>query len=156
LELHPVDIIISVINIAVLFVLLRLILWKYVIDFLSKRSGRIKAEIDSAEQSRLEAEKLNSEYKEKLGALEAQGEDIMRESRDKANVESDKILKDTRAEVSEMMRDAHARIERDKKLALEEAHLDVTQLATEMASRILDREVKEDDNTHVVDSFFNK
>ena len=156
MELHPVDIIISLINVTVLFILLRVILWKYVINFLNKRSGRIKAEMDEAVKSRTEAETLNTEYKKKLGQLEAQGEEIVNESRQKANEESEKILKDARSEVSEMMRDAHARIERDKKLALEEAHLDVTQLAVEMASRILDREVKEDDNTHVVDDFFNK
>ncbi|MCL2627802.1 MAG: F0F1 ATP synthase subunit B [Oscillospiraceae bacterium] len=154
MELHPVDVIISIINIAVLFILLRLILWKPVISFLNKRSERVRQEMDDAAKSREDAQALHSEYVKKLGELQNEGAEIVRKSQLKANENSEKILKDARLEVSEMMRDAHARIEIDKKQALEEAHVEVTQLATEMASRILQREVKEADNTHVVDDFF--
>ena len=155
MELHPVDIVISIINIAVLFILLRLILWKYVISFLSKRSERIKSEMDSASKSRLEAEALNTEYRKKLGELEDRGADIVRTSRLKATEESEKILEEAKNKADEVMSDAHARIEAEKNQALEDAHESVTQLATEMAARILEREVNASDNTHAVDEFFS-
>jgi len=156
LELHPVDIVISLINIAVLFILLRLILWKYVISFLSKRSEKIRSDMDSAAKSREDAEALHAQYKEKLGELKTQGADIVRTSQQKATEESDRILEEAKNKADELISDAHAHIEADKKQALEDAHESVTELATEMAARILEREVKASDNTHTVEEFFSE
>ncbi|MCL2426972.1 MAG: F0F1 ATP synthase subunit B [Oscillospiraceae bacterium] len=156
MDLHPVDIIISLINIVVLFILLRLILWKHVIRFLAEREGRVKGEMDDAEKRRLEAEALHGEYNKKIENIEERGRDMMRESKAKANEESEKILKETRDKARIIISDAEARIAEEKEQALEESQVEVTQLATEMASRILEREVSLEDNAHIVDSFFGK
>ena len=154
MDFHPEDVIISLINIAVLFFLLRLILWKHVIRFLAERQGRVRSEMDDAEKHRLEAEALHSEYDKKIGEIEERGRDLMRKSQQKANEESDRILKETHEKASEMISDAEFRITEEKEQALEEAHLEITQLATEMAARILEREVSPEDTEHVVDEFF--
>ena len=156
MEFHLEDVIISLINIVVLFILLRLILWKHVIRFLSERTNRVQTEKDDIEKSRLEAETLHDEYKEKLNTLEEQGQEIIRKSREKAGKESENILKETREKARLVMLDAEARIEEEKETALEEIQVDVTQLATEMAARILKREVSQEDNVAVVDDFFRK
>jgi len=156
LDFHPEDVIISLINIIVLVVLLRLILWKHVIRFLSERANRVRSEMEDAEKIRLEAEALRSEYDNKIGDIEERGRDLLRESQLKANEESEKILNETQKRVKEMMSDAEARIEEEKEQALADAHMEVTQLATDMAARILEREVSSEDNTNVVDEFFRK
>jgi len=154
MELHPVDIIISLINIVVLFILLRLILWKHVIRFLAEREGRVKGEMDDAEKRRLEAEALHSEYDKKIENIEDRDRDLMLESKTKANKESERILKETRDKARIIINDAEARIAEEKEQALEDLQVEVAQLATEMASRILEREISQEDNAHVVDSFF--
>ena len=154
MDFHPEDVIISLINIAVLFILLRLILWKHVIRFLEERKGRVKGEFDDAEKRRLEAEALHTDYDKKIGEIEERGRDLVRESLAKAKKESDRVLKETHDRAKEMLDDAEVRIAEEKEQALEEAHLKVTQLATEMAARILEREVSPEDNAHVVDEFF--
>ena len=156
MDFHPQDVIISLINIVILFVLLRLILWKHVIRFLGERANRVRSEMDDAEKSRQTAEALQTEYNEKINDLEARGRELIRESQQKANVESDRILKETQDKAKEIISDAEARIAEEKEQALEEAHLEVTQLATEMAARILDREVSAEDTAHVVDTFFRE
>ena len=155
MDLHPEDIIISLINIAILFILLRLILWKHVIRFLSERAGRVRSEMEDAEKFRAEAEALRSEYDGKIGEIESRGRDMMRESKQKAVEESDRILKETHLKAKEIINDAEARIAEEKELALEEVNLEVTQLATDMAARILEREVSPEDNTKAVDEFFS-
>jgi len=154
LDFHPEDVIISLINIIVLFVLLRLILWKHVIRFLAARKERVQSEMDEAEKRRLEAEALHSDYDKKIGEIEERGRDLIRESQQKANEESEKILKETRDKARDMITEAEARIEEEKEQALEDARLDVTQLATDMAARILEREVSAEDNSSIVDEFF--
>jgi len=154
MDLHPEDIIISIINITVLFILLRLILWKHVIRFLAQRADRVRREMDSVEKSREEAESLRSEYDKKLGEIEAHGQELIRESKLKAKGESEKILSETRDKAREMLNDAEARIAEEKEQALEEVSHEVAQLATDMAARILGRDVLPEDNTNAVDDFF--
>jgi F-type H+-transporting ATPase subunit b len=156
LEFHPEDVIVSLINIVVLFILLRMILWKHVIRILTERSNRVRSESEDAENRRLEAEVLKSEYDEKLGDIEAHGHDLMRESREKASEEADQILRETRDKAKDMIRDAQDRIEDEKRQALEDAHQEIAQLATDMAARILKREVSPDDNINAVDDFFRE
>jgi len=154
LDFHPVDVIISLINIVVLFVLLRLILWKHVVRFLSEREGRVRRERDDAEQKRLDAETLHDEYDKKIGEFDERGRELMRESQSKANAESDRIIRETHERARDIIHEAEARIAQEKDLALENSREEITQLATEMAARILGREVSADDNASVVDEFF--
>ena len=156
MDFHPEDVIISLINIIVLFVLLRLILWKHVIRFLAEREKRVRGEMDDAEKARLEAEALQDEFDKKLGDIKERERDLMRESQLKANEESDRILKETRDKAKEMISDAELRIAGEKEQALEEAHEEIAQIATKMAARILDREVSAEDNANAAEGFFNK
>ena len=154
MDIHPVDILIYVINIAVLFMLLRWILWKPVGRFLSARTARVRAELDKAEKARLEADALKKEYEEGLAGIEAKGRDMMRESQIKASEEAEEILNEARENAKAMIAEARERIAEEKDRAIENAHREVAQLATDMAARILKREVVPDDSMSAVNDFF--
>jgi len=156
MDFHPVDILISLINIAVLFILLRLILWKYVNRFLSARAERVRSELDEVEKRRQDAEALKKEYDDKIEAIEASGRDIIRECQIKASEESEEILKETREKARVMLQEARERIEEEKERAIESANRDIAQLATEMAARVLRREVSADDSKNAVEHFFKE
>jgi F-type H+-transporting ATPase subunit b len=155
LEFHPEDILISLINIAVLFILLRLILWKHVNRFLSARAGRVRSELDDIEKRRSDADALKAEYEEKIESIEAQGRDLIRESRVKASEEAEEILEDAREKARAMILEARERIEEEKERAVVNAQHEIAQLATNMAARILRREVSPDDSMSAVDHFFH-
>jgi F-type H+-transporting ATPase subunit b len=154
LDIHPLDIVISVINIAILFLLLRLILWKHVIKFLNERAKRVNNEMEQAKKAHLDADALFEQYALKIAGIEDEGKALLKNSQQKADEEAEKILKDARNRVNNMMADAREHIETEKEQALEEAHFEVAQLATNMAARILDREVTELDNENAIDDFF--
>jgi F-type H+-transporting ATPase subunit b len=156
MEFHPVDIIISIINIAVLFILLRLILWKPVNRYLSARAERVRADLEKAERSRDDAEALRLQYEQKLEGIETQGRDIMRDSQVKASEEAEDILKDAREKARTMLSDARERINEEKERAVINARREVAQLATDMAARILKREVLPDDSMSAVEDFFHE
>jgi len=156
MDLHPVDVIISIINITILFILLRLILWKHVIKFLNKRAAGVAGEMEDAKKQRLEAEALRSEYTEKFGDIEERGQELMRESRMRANKESEKIIAETRERAKVMIQDAELRIEEERKQALEESQMQVAELAADMAAQILGREVSALDNVNAVNDFFEE
>ena len=154
MDFHPVDVLISIINIAVLFILLRLILWKYVNRFLTAREDRVRAEREDLEKRRLDAEALRHEYEEKIEDIEARGRDLMRESQIKASDEAEEILNEAREKARVMLLEARGRIEDEKSRAVESAQVEMAQIATDMAARILRREVSAEDSRSAVAHFF--
>ena len=154
MDLHPVDILIALINIVVLFILLRLILWKPVNRYLTARVEHISAESDKVEKLRAEANELRSEYEQKLESAEAQGLDIMRASQTKASTQAEEILQDARERSENMIREARERIADEKERAIVNSRHEVALLATDIAARILKREVSYDDSKSAVDDFF--
>ncbi|MCL2125147.1 MAG: F0F1 ATP synthase subunit B [Oscillospiraceae bacterium] len=154
MDLHPVDILIALINIIVLFILLRLILWKPVNRYLSARSERVSSELANVDKIRDEATSLRSEYENKLEDAETRSLDIMRSSQAKASEDAAEILKDARDKSEIMLREARERIAEEKERAIVNSRHEVAQLATDLAARILKREVSESDTKNIVEEFF--
>jgi F-type H+-transporting ATPase subunit b len=152
--LYPSDILIHIINIVVLFLLLRAILLKPVIRFLNERAERINTQIKDAETLKDEAQALKQAYEQHMEAYEEEGHNIIRDSQVKATENAEAIIKEAKNQAEAIVSGAHVRIANDKAQAVAEARAEVALLATEIASRILQREVSVDDNKAVVESFF--
>ena len=79
MELYPIDIAIHLVNIGVLYVLLRVLVWKPVRKFMAARQDRVQAEMDQAAQLRAEAEQSKADYDAKLADARAQVEQLLTE-----------------------------------------------------------------------------
>ena len=156
MEFYPIDLVISIINIAVLFILLRLILWKHINNFLTARANRVNSELENVEKRILEVDKLKKDFDEKIEGIEARGHDLMRESQIKASTEAEEILSDAHDKARVIIHEARERIAEEKEQAIATAHQEVAQLATDMASRILKREVSLKDSKTAVEDFFRE
>jgi F-type H+-transporting ATPase subunit b len=150
------DILIHIINILVLFLLLRVILFKPVSLFLLTRSERIANELKDAETKKAEALELKAEYKRHIDTYEVEGREIIRDSQVKASQDAAEIVKDARNQAELLLADAHEKISNEKAQALAQARTEVGLLATEIAARILKREVSVGDNQAVAEEFFRE
>lgn len=156
MDIHPTDIIINIINILVLFVLLRVILWKPVHKFTSARAESIREAVDGAEQAKQEALALKDEYKKSIDGLEAEGRVLLRESHIKAEEEAKSIVAEAKEQAQTIIADARVKIEGEKSVAVARARDEVAQLATNMAAHILKRAVTAADSAAAAEDFFNE
>lgn len=154
--MHPSDILIHIVNILVLFVLLRVILFKPVNKFLSERSERIANELKDAETKQAEALELKNVYEQHIETYKEEGRGIIRDSQVKASNEATAIVKDARTQAEQVIAEAHEKISTEKAQAVAEARTEVALLATEIAARILKREVSVADNKSAADDFFRE
>jgi F-type H+-transporting ATPase subunit b len=154
--LAPVDVLLHAINVIVLFVLLRLILWRPMTKFLAGRAARVKGELDDAARIKTEAEEMKTEYEHNIGDLEERGREILRESQMRAGEQSKEIHDSARQQAEKLLADAKERIDAERADAVNAARHEIAQLATEMASRILRREVSLDDNLSAARDFFEE
>ena len=150
------DILIHIINIVVLFILLRMILIKPISKFLSARAERIAGDLKDAETKKAEAFELKSQYDKHMETVDAEGREIIRESQLKASDEASAITREARAQAEKIMTEARAKIESERVKAVAQARTEVALLATEIAARILKREVSTVDNRTVAEDFFRE
>ena len=156
MELYPLDIVIHIINIAVLYLLLRSLLDRPVSAYLGARSARIEEELATAQKTRQQADEVKRQLEERLESAEEEARAIVRKEEEKAAEESARLLADARKGADEIMAAAAGRIAQEKALAMSSMREETAQLATEIAARILRREVSLEDNRAVVSNFFSE
>ena len=154
MELNLLDIAIHMINIVVLYVLLRLILYKPVQKFMAARTAKIEAELANATADKADAAAAKATMEEKLHTADAQVATYLNEHMKEANASAQNILADAQKEAQNIVAAATEQADFTRKQALEGMQAQITKLSIALASDILQREVTEQDNKSVIDSFF--
>ena len=124
------DVIIHIVNVLVLFFLLRLILFKPVNRFLAARTDRIENDLKDAQTAKEDAQKIKTDYEQQMRSYADDGRKLVRESQIKASREASEIVSSAKAEADKLVADAHTRIANEKALAVAEARTEIAMLAT--------------------------
>lgn len=154
--LNPLDIVIHIINIVVLFLLLRLLIYKPVRNFMSEREDKISKQLNDAQAAHQEVETMQLQCSAQLNEAKEQASQVVRNSEEKASKAADSILEGARKEAGSILENARKQAEEDRRRAIASMQEEVANLAMEMAGRILRREVRLEDNRAVVEDFFKK
>lgn len=86
------------INVLILIIILALVLYKPVRNFMDKRKEGIQSDLDSASSSRREADELKAECERQLRDIEKEREKILISANKKAMERSEAIIKEAREE----------------------------------------------------------
>lgn len=154
MDINPLDIVIHIINIVVLFVILRVLLYKPVSKFMQKRAERVQAELDAAKKDQQTAEELKQKYNASLQSAQAEASEQAAQIIQKANSEANDIVAAAQKEAERIVAEAGKKAEENRKKTLASAREDMKALSLAMAEKILAREVNEADNRKIIDAFF--
>lgn len=154
MDINPLDIVIHIINIVVLFVILRALLYKPVSKFMQKRAERVQAELDAAKKDQQTAEELKQKYSASLQSAQAEASEQAAQIIQKASSEANDIVAAAQKEAERIVAEAGKKAEENRKKTLASAREDMKALSLAMAEKILAREVNEADNRKIIDAFF--
>lgn len=124
--------------------------WGPMLSGLQAREGFIRESLEKAERDRKEAEARLREYEERLAASRAEATAIVDEARRDAEVVKRKIEQDGKAEYDKMIERAKREIGIATETATKELYTLSARLATDMASRVLGREVTAQDQERLI------
>jgi F-type H+-transporting ATPase subunit b len=119
-------------------VILRKLAFPRIADALDRRRKAIEESIEHAEQTRVEADKILQEYRERLREAREQSEDIVTRARRAADRLEDEAKADAAKTREELMERTRRDIETETRRAIEEIRrevADLTVLATEKVAR---------------------
>lgn len=147
------NIIWNVVNILVLFLLLKIFLFKPVTKIMEDRQKAIADSIESAETQRREAGKLRQDYEAQLTAARREAADIVREAKEQAAREAEQVLRQARADAGALLEDAQKQIEAERARALRDVRGQVAGLALLAGAKLAQKNMDEQSGLAFVDSF---
>lgn len=145
------QILISLANLVILYLLLKKYLFKPVHKFLAARKEEVENLYGEAEEAKEQAQHDKTVYEDKLAAADSEAREVVRSAMTKANEMSDEILADTGREVARMKARAEADIAQERKRAANALKDDVADLSMEIAEKVIGREIGEDDHRALID-----
>jgi F-type H+-transporting ATPase subunit b len=131
---------ITIINILVLFFILRAILFKPVSKFIRDRAQKIQNDIESAEKDRQDAKQLREQYEQKLAGADEAAEDILKNAREHAAAEAERIREEGRAEAERILAAARTRAAAEHQAAMALFRAEAAALVVQAAGRLVKRE----------------
>ncbi len=142
------------------FVFLLLILWKTawkpIVEALDARSEKIRGDIDGAEKARLESEKLLTEHAELMKDAKQQAAGILEKGKEEAEALKNELLENARKDAVSIVEKAKKEIEIAKDTALNDIKEEVVNLSTEIASKVIGRNLNAEDQRVLVEEALSK
>ena len=136
---------ISIINIVVLFIILRLLLFKPVTKFMADRAKRIQDSIDQSEKDKNLAKALLAQYQEQLRNAEIEAREIISNAREQALHEADRIIAESKVSAEDILARTRKQLEKERHAALAAFREEAATLVVAATGRLLGREIKSDD-----------
>lgn len=132
-----INLLFAIINIIVLFLLLRKFLIKPVRNIMEKRDEMIHSGLENARKSQSDAELMKQEYEEKLKNAGDISAGIISDAKKEAEARSKNILDEANAKADNILSSARENAETAKIKAVSEAKEQIAGLAAEMARKLV-------------------
>ncbi|KRM43398.1 F0F1 ATP synthase subunit B [Lentilactobacillus parafarraginis] len=152
-QLYTGDMLFVMISFLILMYLIKLVAWKPITKMMQNRSDKIANDIDSAKNSRDKAAELAQKRQAELDKTREDASAIMNTAKQNGQKQREQIVEDARNEASNLKSSAEKDIEQQRQEALANSRKDVASLSIEIASKIISKELNEDDQKELVNSY---
>lgn len=147
------QILISLANLVILFVLLKKFLYKPVKNLLAQRQAEIDKQYSEAQSAQDIADASKREWDERMKGAQDEADKIVKSATEKAEKRRDKIVSDAKIKADEIVRQAEADAELELKKASEQIKQEIVTVSTALTEKMLDREINEQDHRELINSF---
>ena len=143
-------------NTLLIFFVAKKFLFVPVMKIIVTRQEEIDSMYTQADTARETAEKLQSEYEEKLSQAAETSERLVKEATIRAQGREEEIIREANIRAEVILTKASADIAQEKKKALNDAKDEISVIALAIAGKVVGRELKADDQSKLVDSFIEE
>ena len=140
-------------NLMIQLVIFKKLLLNPVKKVIAERKAKADSQIADAQKLRTEAEAMRAEYEQNLQNARNEANQIVASAQKTAAARSEELLGEARAQAAALKQKAEADIAQERKKAVNEAKDEIGGMAMEIASKGVEREIKEADHKDLIDEF---
>ncbi len=131
-----INLVFTIINILILTVAMRLLLFKPVKDIIARRREEADQEYEKAQADRRQAEELKQQYNESLQKLEEERKETMFTVRKNADAEYQRIVGSAEEKAAAIKSDAQIQAESTRQQVLKRAEREIADMVLEATAKI--------------------
>ena len=143
----------QVCNLMIQLVIFKKLLLNPVKKVIAERKAKADSQIADAEKLRTEAEAMKAEYEQNLQNARTEANQVVAAAQKTAAARSEELLGEARAQAAALKQKAEADIAQERKKAVNEVKDEIGGMAMEIASKVVEREIKEADHQDLIDEF---
>ena len=140
-------------NLMIQLVIFKKLLLNPVKKVIAERKAKADSQIADAEKLRTEAEAMKAEYEQNLQNARTEANQIVASAQKTAAARSEELLGEARAQAAALKQKAEADIAQERKKAVNEVKDEIGGMAMEIASKVVEREIKVADHQDLIDEF---
>jgi F-type H+-transporting ATPase subunit b len=111
------------------------------------------AEISNATKAKDEANAMKAEYEQNMQDAKNKANEILTSAQKTAALQSEEILRDATSQAAMLKAKAESDIEQEKRKAVNDIKDEIGGMAVEIAGKVIEREICEDDHAKLIDEF---
>ena len=153
ISITPWTIVFQICNLLILFHFIKKFLFKRVMAMLDARQQEIDGIYDAAGKDRDEAAQLKEDYARRMYDARDEADRLVRSAVDNAQRRGEAIVQEAKDEAAHMKQKAEAEIAQEKHKAYTELVGEISGMAVDIAGRMVEREINEEDHRDLVEDF---
>lgn len=151
-----INLLYTVVNVLVLFLLLRKFLYKPVMNIIEQRQKQVDDTLAAAETSKTEAKTALVAAQDKLRNVDAEAAQRREAYEKQAEKEKEQLLADAQHQADAILAEGKAAAEAERQHKLREADAQTTALARAMCEKLLERNLTQQDDARMLDDLLQK
>ena len=150
------QILISLCNLLIIFLILKRVLYRPVKKVLAQRQDAVQQQYDDARIAKDKAWDEEKHWNEKMQTAEAEADRIVKDAVHNADLRGQKIVSDAKQKADGMIRAAQAEVVLEHKKAQEDIKQEIVDVSSQIAEKLLEREINSEDHQKLIDSFIDE
>ena len=151
--LVPWTFVAQICNLFIQVYLIKRFLFKPVNEMLEKRKALADAQIREAEKAKADADAIKTEYEQNMKEAKEKANEILTTAQRTAALQSEEGLKEAASQAAALKSKAESDIAQEKRKAVNEIKDEIGGMAVEIAGKVIEREISEEDHTKLIDEF---
>lgn len=146
----------TLINTGLIFLVFKLVLFKRVDEILQKRQQEVTATYQKADDALVSANSDKEKYAQAIAGAKEEASAIVSRAEKLAQKQGDSMIAKAREEAQAVRDKASRETEREKNLAKIELQGEISELAMELAQKIMEKEINQADHERLIDDFLQE
>lgn len=153
ISIAPWTMIFQLINLLILMFAFKKYLFKPVLAILEKRRAEIESTYDEASKAETAAKSMKAEYESRMAGAREEADRVIKTATESANAMAGSIVEEAHTQAAQIKRRAEVEIDMERRKAFDEVKGELSGIALDIASQVIDREVSTEDHEAFIDEF---
>ncbi len=150
------QILISLVNLFLLFIIIKKFLYKPVKKVMAQRQSQIDEQYSAAAKAEAEANESRKRYEQQLSGANNKADEILKNATENARYREEKIIADAKLRADSIIRAAETEADLERKKAADGIKREIVEVSGALTEKMLEREINTDDHRALIDSFIEE